>query len=266
MTETSLAATLEAVPPGFAFNPESMDTYDEQLATAQKQAEYQAAPPPSFEGVPMADIVPTFNPTGAPTGEVYAHGRAPESMRKLGIRPRSEWPDVPDKVVMWRIVEREKLVDGSGLVSSRVLRSDSLGDVEGFDSKQHYASTHHERVADPDAATPFVSFSTDPEYLARELILARGFGVKGGRESVVVRVSVDPDRMLTGNKNKSEEVLLIGGVAPDEYDGAYSMADFVSAVIPEGEMVGVSGNKVLPAQALGHWALQTQGDVWSEPK
>jgi len=172
------------------------------------------------------------------------------------MAPRSKWVDDSQSVEMWRIVERSKLEDGTGLVSSSILHGNSLGDVEASDPVKHLLSHHERRMSDESASTPFVSFSTDPEYLARNLILKHGFGVSGGRDSVVVCVQVKPGRVITGPENKEPEVLLLGGVAPSEYVAAYGVEDFISHLVPEGEVTTVHGDTIRRDEALGHWALR----------
>lgn len=254
MTETS--TPIQITPPtDFEFNTELLVDYDEQVEIAIAEAAHQAKAIPSFEAVPTVDITPSFNPTGASDDEVYARNRIPRGMHR-GWALRSTWTDDPEPVVMWRIVERSKLEDGTGLTSSRILQSNSVGDVEKFRSAKHLASMHDTRMSGEDKATPFVSFSTDPERLAKQYILRHGFGIKGGLDSVVVRVHVDPNRVITGRKNKCEEVLLLGGVAPDEFDAAYSVADFIAQLVPDREVTTVSGDIVHRDRAIGYWALQ----------
>jgi len=242
-------------PPGFQFNPEDMSDYDDQVRRAIAEAKHQATPLPSFENVPTVNIEPTFNPTHSPESEIYARDRVPDSFRGLNWKTRAEWSGDKEPVVLWRVVDRAKLKDGTGLVSSRVLLSNSLGDVEGFASEKHMVSHHDKRMSDPELATPFVSFSSDPTDLAKTVILRHGFGIKDGRDSVVVRVHADPHRVITEKNDKSSEVLLTGGVSPDEYVAAYSVADFVAQFMTEDETVQVDEQQMTRDRALGHWAL-----------
>jgi hypothetical protein len=241
-------------PAGFKFNEDILSDYEEQVQDALAEAAYQAAPLPSFEGVPTLDITPTLNPTGAPDSEIFARNRMPQSLRPARAL-RSEWTNDDQQVEMWRVVERAKLEDGTGLVSSRILHDNRLGDVEGFDSDKHLLSNHERRMGSQDTSTPFISFSTDPVNLAERAILRNGFGARGQRDSVVVRVKVDPDRVITGPKKKDPEVLLLGGVAPTEYVAAYSLFDFIAQLVPEGEVTTVHGDTMGRDQVLGHWAL-----------
>jgi hypothetical protein len=250
---TSLQHTSESVPPtGFVFNPDMLESYEEQVETAHRKAAYQAEPIPSFEDVPTVDVTPAFNPSDASEEEIYARGRVPESLRRLGEATHAELTGNSEPVEMWRIVERKRLKDGSGLASSRVLYDRTLGKVEEFDAVKHLASNHERRVADPGAATPFVSFSTDPRSLAERVILRHGFGVKGGRDSVVVKVQVDPSRVITRGEQKESEVLLIGGVAPEEYVAAYEVSDFVARLVPN-EAVSTLHGSMSRDEALNHW-------------
>ncbi len=223
--------------PGFKYNDDLLDTsYDEQVRMHNRWYEYQNAPIPSFEGVPVVGITPPFSPTNAPVEEIYARNRVPMSMRSYGHAPHSEF-DHTEPVDIWRIVDRMRLKDGSALVSSQILHHGTVGDIENFDGMKHYG-THHESRDFSGKETPFVSFVTDPEGLAEDYILRAGFGVKGGRDSVVVRVKVDPSRVIThGQKKDTGGVLLIGGVAPDEYVAAYEIADFVSTLVPENRAI-----------------------------
>jgi hypothetical protein len=255
ITETAPHQANLTPPPGFQFDPDLLDDYEEQVQNAIAHAKYQEAPLPTFEGVPTVDVQPKFNPTGAPESEIYARGRVSEGLRHIGSKPRSEWVNSTEPVKMWRIVERSKLEDGTGLVASRVLQQNSLGDVEGFDPVKHLASHDAGRMNDPEAATPFVSFATDPQYLASNMIVRTGFGIRDGRDSVVVQVEVDPSRVITGSDAKEPEVLLLGGVAPDEYTAAYSVADFIQNAMPNQEVRTIHGDTVTRDQAIGHWAL-----------
>lgn len=232
-----------ALPEGFKFNPDILADRDEQILMFLSNAAYQAAPIPSFEGVPTVAIEPAFNPSNAPDEEIYGHVRAPDST-----------PEQP--IEMWRIVDRDRLRDGSALVSSRILGSNSVGDVEAFEGEmiKHLASNHDSRMSDPEAATPYLSFSTDPLNLANRMILGYGFGIKDGRDSVVVRVRVDPSRVRMSGQKKQPEVLLLGGVAPEEYVDAYEVADFVSTLLPNGSSIRLPDNRrVSSAEATEHW-------------
>ena len=247
------------IPAGFKFDPDVLEPYDEQLEGARKVAAYQAAPIPGFENVPTVDATPSFNPTGAPDDEIYVRDRVPDRLRHVML-PRSEWiaqgkaEDGP--VEMWRIVERTKLEDGTGLVSSSVLQAGTVGDVESFSRVNHSGTNHEGRMSSAEAATPFVSFSTDPIYLARTMIAGYGFGVSGGRESVVVRAVVDPGRVLTTPNKKDHEVLLMGGLAPEEYVAAYGVEDFVRNLTePDTEIRTPHNDIVTPATYIGYWAL-----------
>jgi hypothetical protein len=211
----------------FVPNPDLLLSDEEQLERHLARMAYQEKPIPSFEDVPKLTITPVFNPTSAPDGEVYARGRVPVSAQRRNLALRSEWqPDDPTPVTAWRIVERSMVEDGTGLVSSSVLHGNSVGDVEGFNFRKHQASSHQRRMESEDVATPLISFSTDPEQLV-DIIKRLKFGVGEGRDSVVVQVRVDPDRLITGKEPKCVEVFLLGGVAPEEYVAAYSMDAFV---------------------------------------
>jgi hypothetical protein len=248
--------TTQLTPPdGFRYNPDSLDDYDEQVRFAVERAAERATSIPSFEGVPQLDIRPTFNPSGAPKSEIYAHGRQPRTTQ-TGKRLRSDQTDSKQPVEVWRLLERSKLEDGTGLVSSRVLLTGSLGDIENYDDSEHYHSYDALRTTDPKRTSPYVSFSTDPANLAKNLVLQKGQGVKGGRDSVVVRALVAPDRVLTGTAGEKEpEVVLVGGLAPDEYQAAYSVEDFVNTMVPDQEITTMHGDTLPRDKVLGYWAI-----------
>jgi hypothetical protein len=239
-------------PPGYGYSEDLMMDYDEQVAAAHEAHAYQQQPTPSYDNVPRADVTPTFNPTNAPEDQVYARGRAPEDMRPH-TRPHSEFDPDRELIDIWRIEERARVISGLGLVASRLTVDNNLGDVEGFDSVKHLSSNHEGRGTDADRTTPFVSFASDPEYMAENLILTRGFGVKGDRDPVVVHTKVHPSRVLTKGLNRESEVLLLGGVAPDEFHGAYEVGDFVAGTLPEDTKVQIGGQMMTRDEALRHW-------------
>lgn len=245
--------TRNSVPANFVFDPDLIMSYDEQVEATIRRNHYQASPLPSFEGVHTANIMPKFNPSGVPDEEIYVRG---VSLKKPGpfSSLHSELTGDTDKVEMWRVVERERVIDGTGLISSSILLDGSVGDLEEFDTVKHLTSNHTKRTTKPGAATPFISFSTDPVFLAHTVILRHGFGIKDGSDSVIVRVKVDPDRVVTHGRKKEEEVLLIGGVSPSEYIAAYEVSDFVTNVLPEDISVSMhDGEKLARDDALRFW-------------
>jgi len=236
-------------PPGFKFDPDLLADYEEQIQYALAMARYQVSPKPSFEGVPTLDVKPEFNPTNAPEEEIFARGRAPK-----GRKTHAEVTGSSDPVEAWRIVERSRLIDGTALVSSSILLNNSVGNIEGMDAVRHSGTDHEKRMSGQGKATPFVSFTTDPEFLAKSAVLGGGFGVRNGRDSVVVQITVDPDRIVSDGRNKSEEVLLVGGVAPSEYTTAYNIEDFVRACVPESHTTTVRGEQLRIGDALRQWS------------
>jgi len=151
-------------------------------------------------------------------------------------------------------------VDGTGMVSSSVLQNNTLGDIENIEPVTHLLSNHDRRMSSDAKATPFVSFATDPGNLAKD-ILSRGFGIKGGRDPVVVQAVVAPDRVLTMGKKKEPEVLLIGGVAPNEFVAAYEVKDFIATVVPEDHTMALLGQKNIMKrdEVLHHWTAGSAG-------
>jgi hypothetical protein len=247
-------------PPGFVFDADKAEmndeSYEAQVRAAVRAYEYQNAPVPSFEETPTVDVVPTFNPTGAPESEIYAHNRAP--LKLSGHTALHSEFGHTEPVEMWRIIDRSRLIDGTGLVSSQILLHNTLGDIEHFKDMRHISTEHDDRMT-VGSETPFVSFATDPAELAKLYILQQGFGVSDGRDSVVVRARVDPARVITNGQNKAPRVALVGGVAPNEFVAAYELSDFVKTLIPEDATITrIMGSEsdLSRDEALGYWGLQ----------
>lgn len=214
-------------PPGYLYNPDLLEDVDEQIAGAWKEHDYQERELPSFENTPAVDITPTFDPTGADADELLIEGFSPNSLRQVGLRPHSEYPGINDEpIVIWRIVDRASLRDGTGITSSSVLEGAPVED--SGDLIMHFASNQATRTGSK--LTPFVSFSTDPENLVQLLIRKHEFGLKDGRDSVVVQATVDPGRILSHGHKKEAEVLLMGGLGRHEYNKAMEVTDFVNTV------------------------------------
>jgi hypothetical protein len=200
----------------------------------------------------QADVQPTFNPTDAPEDQIYADAQRPAGLPR--IKPHSEHRPDSDLVDIWRIEERERVRSGLGLVASRILLKNTIGDIADGSATRHMASNYDSRAEGGQEATPFVSFTTDPEDFTRNLVLRHGFGLKDGRDSVVVHARVDPSRVLTRGENKEDEVLLVGGVSPDEHVGTYEVPDFVNRALPPEATVRLhSGATVSRDQAVEHW-------------
>lgn len=217
-------------PPGYDYNSEVLADVDEQIAGAWADYDYQAAQVPSTEDLPIVDITPTFNPTEVPDDQVYVG--AYEIMGDLGpyaFGPHRSLSGSTEPVVAWRIVEKARLQDGSGITSSKVLGGEGVTSLDKSDIRKHMASNQASRV--DEAETPFVSFTTDPEMFA-DFIERHQFGTGEGQDSVVIRALVEPDRVLSNGSNKAHEVLLLGGLAPNEYQAAYEVDDFITAMSP----------------------------------
>jgi hypothetical protein len=251
--DSTIAGGEHSPPPGFKFNPDIMSDYEEQVQAAIDEVAYQAAPLPSFEHTPRIDITPTFNPSGAPENEIYPRGRRPEALGP-GFGLHSEFGHT-EPIDIWRIVDRSQLADGTGLVSSQILVHGNLGDIEHFDESTHLSTEQADRMQ-KDKTTPFVSFVTDPAGLAKTYVLEMGFGVEHGRDSVVVRARVSPDRLITTGQNKEEWAALVGGVAPEEFIEAYEIPDFVNTVVPPDAKFHNIGDSLDPLtrdETLAHW-------------
>ncbi len=112
----------------------------------------------------------------------------------LGIRPSSDFETDIETVDIYRIEQRKRVASGIGLVASRVLQHQTIGRLDDFKLIRHMSSNHEQRQV-VDATTPFVSFSSDPEHLAKSMILKYGFGLKDGSDSVIVKGQVSPNRI-----------------------------------------------------------------------
>lgn len=193
-------------------------------------------------------LIPVFNPTNAPAEEIYAAGKRLENG---GWKPHSDVEPDLEAVDVWRLERKDKIRDGLGLVASSIALGGTLGDFANFEMHKHMAS-NQERRATPEGATPFVSFSMDPEYVAKNLVLKHGFGVKHGLDSAVVHARVHPSRLMSAHQK--EEVLLVGGLAPDEYVATHEVGDFVAAHVDENEEVPVAlAGRKKRDEALAHW-------------
>jgi hypothetical protein len=213
---------------------------------------------------PASELQPTFNPSNAPDDQIYAKGvKLPDSPAKnWGFKPHSELHPDADQVDIYRIVERDLVASGVGLVASRIVDTGSLGDRTElgdlkFKMQDHMASSHQKRV-ETGRTTPFVSFSSRPEDLADSVIGGSGFGVKDGSDSVVVHARVAPDRILSAPGADGREDLLVGGVSPEEYQTAYEIDDFVSAYGSPDQPVNVrdgsaSHEAASAQQAVAYW-------------
>lgn len=230
-TETRLHQPVDdrgQYPPGYEFNSELLDDDAGQIQSAWREYDYQHTPPPSTETVPTIDITPNFNPTEVPEEDVFV--RAHDVIGDLGshtLGPHRSLSGSTDPVVVWRIVDKKRLQDGSGITSSRVLSGEGITLIDKTDTRNHGASTHESRAEG--RATPFVSFTTDPENFSK-FIGRHQFGTRDDHDSVVISALVNPDRILSNGKNKEHEVLLLGGLSPDEYRAAYEVADFIAAM------------------------------------
>lgn len=235
MAETVLPLELvddrNQYPPGYEYDEEILDGNAEQIQAAWRDYDYQHTPPPSMENRSSLDITPNFNPTNVPDEGVYAS--AYDVIGDLGgyiVGSHRSLSGSTDPIKMWRIVDRKRLQDGSGITSSRVLAGEAVTSIDKTDLRNHMASTHEGRSEGK--VTPFVSFTTDPQMFA-EFIGRHQFGTQDEHDSVVISVLVNPDRVLSNGRNKEHEVLLLGGLSPDEYQAAYEVDDFINAMSPQ---------------------------------
>lgn len=232
-------------PPGYRYNPDLLEDADEQLLYAWQDYDYQNTPPPNFDHVPALDVSPSFNPTNAPLADLLKENWCPDSLKRTGWDVHGAHTQSGERVKIWRFVDRSSLQDGTGITSSTIIEGKPFEDHP--DMFRHMASTQASRTGD--RATPFVSFTTDPEYAA-SLFKAKDFGQRGGRDSVVIQATVTPGRILSHGRKKEGEVLLIGGLGADEYDKAMEIDDFIEAATAESEQDEEIGSRLAEVEIL----------------
>ncbi|HMI09325.1 MAG TPA: hypothetical protein VK497_02900 [Candidatus Saccharimonadales bacterium] len=205
-----------------------------------------------------AEITPRFNPTDAPNHEVHPKDFRLDPSEDFGFKPYSDFHPESDGVDIYRLEQRERVVNGLGITASRIVQVGTLHDSGGLHPADHMF-THPDIRSKPDKSTPYVSFATDPDFIVRKLILGLGWGLKDGSDSVVVKARVQPDRILAPGGGKQSEVLLVGGVSPEEYERTYEIDDFVrNHIDPTESVVTAKVGEVKPEEAIKRWRLQAK--------
>ncbi len=197
-------------------------------------------------------IEPRFNPTNAPESEVYARGRRLNPHFDIGWKPHSDFETSEEYVDIVRVMERELVESGLGLVASRIVLENSLGDFDKVELADHTASTHERRMSG-EQSTPFISFASDVRHLVERIVLRHGYGLQEGQDGVIVHARVHPSRLLTPGAGDHPEVLLVGGVAPEEYVDTQNVADFVREHTAKDVLVDVEGVAMTPDEAIAYW-------------
>lgn len=183
---------------------------------------------------------------------IYPRGMRLDPDYDLGWKPYSDFERNVASVDVVRVLEREWVENGLGLVASKVALQGTLGDLSNIRLTDHMASDHKSRQENP---TPFVSFSTNPADLAEKIILRHGYGIQREQKGVIVQAAVHPERLISPGGGGQSEVLLVGGVAPDEFRGVQGVADFVRKhVDPDVQVKLVGGAGVMGRdEALEFW-------------
>lgn len=155
-------------------------------------------------------ITPKFNPTNAPESEIYARDRYASG---------NEWLSNSESLRLFRLEERERVISGLGITAASIVKTDSLGAMGLYNVGRHLQSRFEDRQFH-DALSPFVSFSIDPNLI--------GYMIKDcgwGDDPVVVEARIDPGRALV--KQGNPEVLLVGGLSPDEFIVSHEPRQFL---------------------------------------
>ncbi len=210
---------------------------------------------PKLDADPV-NITPIFSVGMSPDDQAY--GSAPLSSQMSGRwMPYHEVGSVDKPVELWRLEDRDRVVSGLGLVSSRALLESNVGSLDDVRRVDHLASNFESRRDGINRfgkyrPSPFISFSANPRHLAEKVIIRHGFGLNSGRDSVVLRAQINQDRLVNGLG--SEEVLLWGALSPSEYMEAYEIDDFIAEHMPENGEFDVVGNSPMTTkEALKHW-------------
>ncbi len=210
------------------------------------------------------DIQPKFNPTGAPEADVYPVANIdPAVLEKRGdIRVPTRLlpdgsPDPDHRISLWRVEQRSRVEDGTGITSSRVLAGHSAAEPVGrHELNRHLSSSNESRVPGSGKETSYVSFITSAKALGN-MALRNGYGLKGFHDAVVVEASVHPSRLVYG---PSQEILLTGGLSPDEYVGAHDVKELIAQHIDPDTKVRIPhqpGEHSI-ADTYAHWGAMVE--------
>ena len=128
--------------------------------------------------------------------------------------------DVNAQETLFRFEQRERVINGLGLTAHAFSDPERATDFfrkPSFDPRPHLLSNHASRWLHT-TPSPFVSFTDRPSRLFADW-------AGDGGANVVVEVKVNPDRFLVNSSDGFfGEVLLLGGVFPDELVAVHSLA------------------------------------------
>ncbi len=153
-------------------------------------------------------IKPKFNPTNAPESEVHARGR---------YALADDWLPNEEPLRIFRLEERERVINGLGITASSIVTCGNLGAMGLYDPRLHLLSRHESR-----GSSPFVSFGSS--VLVRQLVQDHEWGI----DPVVVEAEIGARRSLV--HPLISEVLLVGGLSPDEFIAAHEVDDFIDGL------------------------------------
>jgi alpha-ketoglutarate-dependent taurine dioxygenase len=202
------------------------------------------------------EIQPNFNPTGVPEASIYAtltEGHiAPQPAQDGTIDPNQP-------ITVYRVEQRDRVADGTGLTSSRILARGSVAEpIPREERLRHLSSSYATRAPGSGKETSYVSFSRSARDLGR-MVLQNGYGLMADHDAVIVEAQVTPNRLVSG---PSHEVLLVGGVAPSEYVTAHEVRDFVDQHVDPATIVRLPRRQgeVSVSEAYDHWGSKTQAE------
>lgn len=152
-------------------------------------------------------IIPSFNPTDASESEVYARDRRSAN---------NTWLPNAEPLSIFRLEERERVINGLGITASAIVKFRNLGPqgMGMYDPALHLRSRHESRED-----SPFVSFGD--RAFVRKLVV----DYKWGQDPIVVEAHVAAGRSLVNPM--FPEVLLVGGLSPDEFVATHEVQDFI---------------------------------------
>lgn len=202
--------------------------------------------------IASSETIPQFADVKNPEN-VFVTAPRFEEGKGYSYKPHTDFEPDAEYIDVYRLEQRQRVAEGVGIMASRSLIEGTVGEVTSKDVRRHLSSSAKKRNT-PETATPFVSFTTDPEGLVKGLILRHGFGLRDGSDSVIVKARVHPSRLLSHGAGKQEEVLLMGGVAPEEHQDIHELQDFIEAhVSPETVIDTTAAGEVPRDEAVAKW-------------
>jgi hypothetical protein len=113
-------------------------------------------------------------------------------------------------------LKRERVINGLGITASAIVSFGNLGPqgIGRYDPGLHLLSRYEDRIG-----SPFVSFGSSA--FVRRLVEDHQWG----QDPVVIEAQIEPGRALV--HPTIPEILLVGGLSPDEFVATHEVQDFV---------------------------------------